>query len=92
MEQAQRAHVVFSGNVQGVGFRFTAEKLASQNEVTGFVKNLPDGRVEIVCEATQDQLESFLYGIEKDMDGYISDSQVKWEPKSGEFSLFEIRF
>jgi acylphosphatase len=92
MEQAQRAHAVFSGNVQGVGFRFTAERLASREGVTGFVRNLPDGRVEIVCEAARDQLESFINGIKEEMYGYISDSQVEWENRRGEFSSFEIRF
>jgi len=46
---AKRAHVYYSGSVQGVGFRFTAEDLARQNNLTGWVKNLADGRVEIVA-------------------------------------------
>ena len=73
MGQAQRVQAVFSGNVQSVSFRFTAERLASQNGVADFVRNLPEGRTEIVCEASQDQLESFLRRIKKDMCGYISD-------------------
>lgn len=92
MSKVQRIHVIYTGSVQGVGFRFTAERIAARLGVNGFVKNLIDGNVEVVCEGQKDQLETFLKNIKKAMNGYISDSQVDWEPAREEFLSFEIRF
>ena len=92
MKQNQRIHVLYTGTVQGVGFRFTAERIASRLGVTGFVKNLPDGNVEVVCEGERGSLEEFLGGMRENMRGYISDSQVEWGAAREEFSSFEIRF
>ena len=92
MNQAQRVHVIFSGNVQGVGFRFVTERIAMRMDLTGFVKNLSDGNVEVVCEGEKPRLEEFLDSLKENMYGYISDSLVEWEPSRGEFSSFEIRF
>ncbi len=60
--------------------------------ITGFVKNLSNGNVEIVCEGDREQLEGFLEYMREDMRGYISDFHVDWEPASDEFASFEIRF
>jgi acylphosphatase len=92
MNRAQRIHVLYSGQVHGVGFRFTAERIALSSGITGFAKNLTDGTVEIVGEGNQDQLEIFLQELKNEMRGHISDSRVDWEPGTGEFSSFEIRF
>ncbi len=53
-----RAHVYYSGQVQGVGFRFTCRQLASRHVVGGFVRNLPDGRVELVAEGDRRQVSA----------------------------------
>ncbi|MDD5634051.1 MAG: acylphosphatase, partial [Candidatus Omnitrophica bacterium] len=53
-------HAVYSGVVQGVGFRFTAERIAKNIGITGFVRNLPNGNVEVVCEGERPQIDSFL--------------------------------
>jgi len=92
MNQAKRIHVLYSGNVQGVGFRFVTERLALKMDLTGFVKNLPNGNVEMICEGEKRRLDEFLEAIKENMYGYISDSRVEWEPAQGEFSSFEIRF
>ncbi|RKY42654.1 MAG: acylphosphatase [Candidatus Makaraimicrobium thalassicum] len=92
MAQMQRIHVLYTGTVQGVGFRFTAERIALRLGITGFVKNRSDGNVEAVCEGDRQQLEAFLKGMSENMYGYIGDSRVDWEPPRGEFSSFEIRF
>lgn len=84
--------MIYAGSVQGVGFRFTAERIAQQLGVLGFVKNLPDGNVEIVGEGRKEQLENFLKNMDSAMRGYISDLQVDWEPACGEFSSFGIQF
>ena len=57
-----RLHAYFSGRVQGVGFRFTTIHIAHGHRVVGFVRNLSDGRVELLAEGTKDELEKFLAG------------------------------
>lgn len=68
-------HVLYSGRVQGVGFRYTVKQIASGFEVTGWVKNLPDGRVELqAMAADSDELEAFLSAIEEsDLGGLIKE-------------------
>ena len=56
-KEIHRAHVYYSGRVQGVGFRYTAEGLALDLKLVGWVKNLPDGRVELVCEGPKEKIE-----------------------------------
>ncbi len=88
----RRVRVFYSGRVQGVGFRFTAESIARQNGVVGYVKNLRDGRVEIAAEANKVILDEFLKKIKEGMKHYISSEDVEYSGATGEFSEFEIRF
>ena len=92
MSQLQRVQVVYSGYVQGVGFRFVARRIASAAGVAGFVKNLPDGNVLLVGEGMRDQLESFITALKERMSDHISDSCVEWQTATGEFETFEIGF
>lgn len=86
-----RIHVFYSGRVQGVGFRYTAKTTAMGFEVTGTVRNLPDGRVEMVAEGTREELEAFLQAIrDAGLGGFIRDEQVSWSSTTGEFRGFEI--
>jgi acylphosphatase len=66
-----RRRVFFSGRVQGVGFRFTCQSLARGFEVAGFVRNLPDGRVELLAEGEGGELDAFLNSIRLEMSTYI---------------------
>ncbi|MDY7011121.1 MAG: acylphosphatase, partial [Planctomycetota bacterium] len=61
----------FSGIVQGVGFRYTARRLSERFDVTGYVKNLPDGRVEVVVEGPSDQIDAFVQAVSDRMGHYI---------------------
>lgn len=88
----KRIKVTYKGNVQGVGFRFTAKQLASGIGVNGFVKNLPDGTVLLVAEGAEDQLNNLLKSINDGMTGYISDADIKWTKASGEFKSFGVSF
>lgn len=88
----KRLHVIFRGKVQGVGFRFAARSLAQQLSITGWVKNLSSGEVEIVAEADEHPLKEFLNYIEDHLFGYISDKTVNWQPATDEFKGFEIKF
>ena len=58
-----RMQIFYSGRVQGVGFRYTVKKVVSGFEVTGTVRNLPDGRVELIAEGAKDELSAFRQGI-----------------------------
>ena len=83
----------WSGRVQGIGFRFTAESVALDLHLTGWVCNLPDGRVEAVCEGESDSLKRYLEQIQAGpMQRYIQNVQVNWEEATGEFRDFQIRF
>jgi acylphosphatase len=86
-----RLTVHFSGRVQGVGFRYTAAQVAQGFDVRGYVRNLPDGRVELVAEGRRGNLERFLEALRIEMDGYIRDIQRLEGPPTGEFSGFDIR-
>jgi acylphosphatase len=88
----QRRTVHYHGRVQGVGFRFTAERTASRFAVDGFVKNLPDGRVLVVVEGEPKELDRFLAKIQAEMAGNIRTIAVEPGPPTGEFSGFDVRY
>ncbi|HDL09635.1 MAG TPA: acylphosphatase [Candidatus Omnitrophica bacterium] len=90
----KRVHVFYSGRVQGVGFRFTTERIALEmGDVYGWVRNLPDGRVEVVAEGEEERLNEFLRRIREGLlKRYIKREDVIWENYKGEFDDFEIRF
>jgi len=87
-----RRRVHFSGQVQGVWFRFTCLSLARGFEVAGHVRNLPDGRVELVAEGETRELDAFLTAIRLEMNSYINDVTTKPE-SPGDFPLtgFSVR-
>lgn len=74
--------VYFSGRVQGVGFRDTSQRLARDFEVVGFVRNLSDGRVELVAEGDPAEIEAFLRAVQSRMDRYIHDVSIEPCPPS----------
>jgi len=89
----KRAHVFYSGHVQGVGFRYTAEDIAESLGLKGWVKNLSDGRVEIIAEGDEKDLKDFLDKISRgQMTRYIKDADVSWEKATKEFESFEVAF
>lgn len=88
----KRIHAFYSGRVQGVGFRFTTEEIARELGVCGWVKNLRDGRVELVAEAEEELLTKFLEEIKRIFSGYIKNVEIEYCPYSGEFKDFRIEF
>ena len=85
---ARRA--VVSGRVQGVGFRYFAERAARKAGVCGWVRNLPDGRVETVVEGSDDAVERYLTEIRKGpMGSRVTDVAVE-DRQPDNFASFEI--
>lgn len=87
----QRRRVWFSGRVQGVGFRFTTCRLVGPYPITGFVQNLPDGRVLLVAEGPPQVLEQFVAEVRDTLDRYIDSAEVEIDSATGEFAGFGIR-
>jgi len=90
MKKQIRAY--FSGRVQGVGFRFTVREMSDNFGIIGWVKNLKDGRVEIVAEAEEGLLHQLLIKINEYFSNYITGSEVTWHKAIQEFDGFTIRF
>jgi acylphosphatase len=89
----KQVHVFYSGRVQGVGFRITAEETAHQLGVVGWVKNLRDGRVELVAESEEATLQRFLDELRAGpMKNFIRQVDLSWSPASEMFDEFEIRY
>jgi len=88
----KRIHIIYSGRVHGVGFRFTAVDLAIRNKLTGWVKNTLDGKVEIVVEGEETELDQYLTAIESIMKIYIREKSIYCEPTTGEFVDFRIEY
>lgn len=83
--------ILYSGRVQGVGFRYTAKSVATGFEITGTIRNLPDGQVELLAEGTQDELESFRKAVrDSGLEHFIEQENVRWTDVRNEFRGFEI--
>ena len=82
----------FSGHVQGVGFRYTTRSIvAGYPNVVGYVRNLPDGGVELVIEAEPADAERLLKDLNEQMGDFIRKTDLNTAPATGEFRSFDIR-
>ncbi len=88
----KRLHIIYSGNVQGVGFRFIAERIAFDLKLNGWVRNNFNRTVEIVCEGDEGKLKEFLERIEESFSGYIRNKDINWLEATAEFKDFGIKF
>jgi acylphosphatase len=89
----ERRRVHFSGRVQGVGFRYTCQSLSAGFAVSGYVRNLADGRVELVSEGDPVEIDRFIAAIQAEMGYYIREIQTESElpPDNNPLSEFSIR-
>lgn len=89
--ERRRMQILYSGRVQGVGFRYAVRTLAAGYEITGSVRNLADGRVELTAEGAKDELEAFREAIhEAGLAANIRREDANWSEAKGGFSGFAI--
>ena len=87
------AHVFYSGRVQGIGFRHEAESIAHRLGLTGWVKNLTDGRVELLCEGPKEKIETLLSEIrEGPLGRHIKKVDHVWEDPTQSYEDFRVEF
>ena len=85
-------HIVYSGRVQGVGFRFTVLNVANRYRLAGSVRNLPDGSVEVYVQGQAESLDSFQHDIDESFAGYIRQTDVESIPVINSLTDFKITF
>lgn len=88
-----RIHIWVRGRVQGVGFRAFAQHSGAQLDLTGWVRNVGDDRVEIVAEGSHESLERFAEEMKSGpRAGYVEEAKVEWEAAQGEFKNFSVKY
>jgi acylphosphatase len=89
----KRMHSLFAGRVQGVGFRISICRIAERFPVTGFVRNLDNGEVELVAEGKEEILSAFAAEIRNSsLKRHLLHERIQWETASGEFNKFGIYY
>jgi acylphosphatase len=91
MDQVAK-HIIFIGRVQGVGFRFTALRIANRYGLTGFVRNMPDGTVEMLAQGHSDEVAHCLADIDESFTGYIRESKIEELTFNPQHTDFKITF
>ncbi|UCD05451.1 MAG: acylphosphatase [candidate division WOR-3 bacterium] len=92
MKESVRVDIIVEGLVQGVFFRANTRKVAESLALTGWVMNLPDGRVQILAEGPSGKIEEFVRWCQKGPPfARVDHADVRWSEPTGEFTTFEIR-
>jgi acylphosphatase len=93
MSQKKALHVMIEGRVQGVGFRWFVREVGSSLGLVGYVKNLPDGRVEAVAEGDEPTLQQFLVRMhEGPSHAHVKKVNESWTEPSGRYQAFQISY
>ena len=88
-----RVHIFVSGKVQGVFFRENTRKKAAEFRLSGFVRNLQNGKVEAIFEGKKEKIEKIIQWIKKGPETVqIKNIEINWQNYQGEFKSFEIRY
>lgn len=82
----------YRGRVQGVGFRYTVRRIATNHPITGYVKNLPDGSVELVVQGSPQAINALLADVAQHFHGNITGCERHSVASAETFSTFDIRF
>jgi len=85
-------HIIFTGRVQGVGFRFTAFRIANRYKLTGFVRNCPGGTVEMLAQGSSDDIAHCIRDIEESFTGYVRETKIEQVPPDPQYTDFKITF
>ncbi len=85
-------HIIFTGRVQGVGFRFTAHSIANRYRLAGFVRNQPDGTVEMVVQGAAEDIDDCIADMKENLSGYIRETQIEETPCDVQYKEFKITF
>lgn len=91
MDQTAR-QIIFIGEVQGVGFRYTTQRIASLHGVAGLVRNLPDGTVEMFIQGRTEDVDLCLHEIDLALAGHIHDRRVRHVPPRPDYTDFRVAF
>lgn len=86
----KQLHVFLSGNVQGVGLRYTAKLLAAQFGLTGFAKNLPDGRVELLAEGEDNNLQKLIEELKNNFS--FDNIAINYQRAQNKYQTFTIEY
>jgi acylphosphatase len=91
MAEKSRVHIIVSGRVQGVCFRDFTHRKAEQSGLVGWVRNLPNNRVEIIAQGEKQKLLGLLDAVKIGPESArVDDCQIEWQDCTGEFKSFEI--
>jgi acylphosphatase len=85
-------HIIFTGRVQGVGFRFTAFNIANRYRLTGFVCNLPDGTVEMLAQGSAEAVDDCIRDIKEEFSKYTRETKIEEIPLNAQYKDFKITF
>ena len=85
-------HIIFIGRVQGVGFRFTAHGAASRHQLTGFVRNVWDGTVEMLAQGRSEDIDDCIQDIKEYFAGYLKETKIEEIPPDPKYTDFKITF
>ena len=87
-----RMHIKYNGNVQGVGFRWNVFELSKSYSVTGYVKNLASGEVELLVEGKKSEVFDFVNTLEKKLEDFWYSKKIEIKPEGSHFDRFEIKY
>jgi acylphosphatase len=85
-------HIIFTGRVQGVGFRYTSYNICRRYQLRGYVKNLPDGNVEMMAQGPEDDISSCIRDIKEYFGKYIKEVKIEEIPINTQYTDFKISF
>ena len=85
-------HIIFIGRVQGVGFRFTAHRITHRHQLTGFIRNLPDGTVEMFAQGPDQDIDDCIQDIKDYFGDYLRETRLQEIPPDPKYKNFRITF
>ncbi|MBN1807409.1 MAG: acylphosphatase [Sedimentisphaerales bacterium] len=84
--------ITFTGRVQGVGFRFTAHRAAHRRQLAGYVRNMPNGSVEMLAQGNPAEIDDCIQDIKEYFSGYIKEAKIQEIPVDTRYTDFQITF